>query len=105
MGFMDRMLEKSDLRVVTKVLAGLRIIANEVSCETTSVTCGENPVWKHVAIQVNFPDELGYFHRCRNTWHFSNNPDGYVYLPLTAVSKADLELATIQIATLIKSAL
>lgn len=105
MGFMDRMLEKSDLRVVTKVLSGLVIVASEVSYEITSVTCSENPAWKHVAIQVNFPDEPGYFHRCRNTWHFSNNPDGFIYLPLPAVSKTNWDLATMQIAALIKSAI
>ena len=100
MGFMDKMLEKSERRVLLAVIDGLESIEDRVDYGIEQITCSENPSFKHLAIRVDYPSEAGFFHRCRNDWYFSQTTNGIKYMHLN-VDKFNRNLATAQIAMFI----
>lgn len=104
MGFMDNMLEKSERRVLLAVIDGLESIETRADYGLEQITCSENLSFRHLAIRVDFPSEVGFFHRCRNDWYFSQNTNGSSYMYLH-VDKFNRNLATAQIAMMIRAAI
>jgi hypothetical protein len=100
MGFMDNMLEKSERRTLLAVIDGLESIEKRVDYGIEQITCSENASFKHLAIRFDFKDEVGFFHRCRNDWYFSQTTNGSNYMYLN-VDKFNRNLATAQIAMMI----
>jgi hypothetical protein len=105
MGFMDKLLEKSERKLLETTIEGLQSINKDIRYSIDSLTCAENSDFTHLALRADPPGQVLLFHRCRNIWYFSETSDGNDYLLLNGVDRLYVHLAIPQLYLLIESAI
>lgn len=102
MSFMDKMLEKSEQKLFTEVISGLKLLDDSLEYSIEQVTCSEDQSFTHLALRVHIPDHKLYFHRCRNDWYFSEEATGRNCM-LLSVDQWNRNLAIRQLHLMISS--
>lgn len=82
MGFIDKALQKSEIKLFNPLVTELSKVSSDVEVALADVTCAENSSFSHkgISIRWNTGAEL-YLHRCRNIWMSSANSLGLNAVP------------------------
>lgn len=128
MGFMDKALERSERRLISDLIEGLRYLdlqestpyirseglkyhnlqgsmTDSRSYDSRSLTCAENPRYSHVALKVTGNGRQLFFHRCRNYWYFSTGTNGANYQLMDMIERFDPAMAGAELHQVIQSLL